>query len=314
MDGFAPSLGQAPPFGAAKAGLTPKPHHAQQPRVALRGSFRLRLASTCRSRSGATTDPHAAIREYRQARALTLPARSACCRPSEDQAHEPVDQLLDWRLVGARGHLGSETVDNLGADGGDPRGPDGRPVRRSRFHLSHTPNVGGPRQALEPTAAESHPPQRPALRGVRPALAATTEAAPAACRARPAAASVAPVVATSSITSSRTPGSGLRDTNSGPRARSARERPVWAAPEERTRSRRAGRPSSRATARARSSAWSKPRSRALARVVGGQVTASRDIGPAPTSARTAPATAAASQPSPARALRYLRRAPPSPPA
>ena len=28
------------------AGLTPKPHHAQQPLVALRGSFRLRLAST----------------------------------------------------------------------------------------------------------------------------------------------------------------------------------------------------------------------------------------------------------------------------
>ncbi len=32
------------------AGLTPKPHHARQPRVALRGSFRLRLASTCNHR------------------------------------------------------------------------------------------------------------------------------------------------------------------------------------------------------------------------------------------------------------------------
>jgi hypothetical protein len=32
------------------AGLTPKPHHAQQQRVALRGSFRLRLASTCNHR------------------------------------------------------------------------------------------------------------------------------------------------------------------------------------------------------------------------------------------------------------------------
>src|SRR5664280_3004977 len=36
--------------GATRAGLTPKPHHAQQPRVALRGSFRLRLASTCNHR------------------------------------------------------------------------------------------------------------------------------------------------------------------------------------------------------------------------------------------------------------------------
>jgi hypothetical protein len=32
------------------AGLTPKPHHARQQRVALRGSFRLRLASTCNHR------------------------------------------------------------------------------------------------------------------------------------------------------------------------------------------------------------------------------------------------------------------------
>jgi hypothetical protein len=35
---------------ARRAGLTPKPHHARQPRVALRGSFRLRLASTCNHR------------------------------------------------------------------------------------------------------------------------------------------------------------------------------------------------------------------------------------------------------------------------
>ncbi len=33
-----------------RAGLTSKPHHARQPRVALRGSFRLRLASTCNHR------------------------------------------------------------------------------------------------------------------------------------------------------------------------------------------------------------------------------------------------------------------------
>ncbi len=36
--------------GTRRAGLTPKPHHAQRPRVALRGSFRLRLASTCNHR------------------------------------------------------------------------------------------------------------------------------------------------------------------------------------------------------------------------------------------------------------------------
>src|SRR5437867_3338816 len=32
--------------GPPEAGLTSKPHHAQRPTVALRGSFRLRLAST----------------------------------------------------------------------------------------------------------------------------------------------------------------------------------------------------------------------------------------------------------------------------
>ena len=41
-----PSLQPGPPVGPGRAGLTSKPHHAQQPRVALRGSFRLRLAST----------------------------------------------------------------------------------------------------------------------------------------------------------------------------------------------------------------------------------------------------------------------------
>ena len=35
-----------------RAGLTPKPHHAHQPRVGLRGSFRPRLASTFNHRPG----------------------------------------------------------------------------------------------------------------------------------------------------------------------------------------------------------------------------------------------------------------------
>ena len=37
------------------AGLTPKPHHAQQPKVALRGSLRLRLASTFNHRPAGTS-------------------------------------------------------------------------------------------------------------------------------------------------------------------------------------------------------------------------------------------------------------------
>ena len=46
--GLAPSPGRVAPPGA---GLTSKPHHAQRPTVALRGSFRLRLASTTERRS-----------------------------------------------------------------------------------------------------------------------------------------------------------------------------------------------------------------------------------------------------------------------
>ena len=46
----APSPPRAHGGRRRRAGLTPKPHHAQQPRVALRGSFRLRLASTCNHR------------------------------------------------------------------------------------------------------------------------------------------------------------------------------------------------------------------------------------------------------------------------
>ena len=55
--------GRLRPFSAGprqpaprRAGLTSKSHHAQQPRVALRGSFRLRLASTCNHRPGRS--PH----------------------------------------------------------------------------------------------------------------------------------------------------------------------------------------------------------------------------------------------------------------
>src|SRR5439155_6290123 len=41
----------------AEAGLTSKSHHARRPRLALRGSFRLRLASTTGDDPRATTDP-----------------------------------------------------------------------------------------------------------------------------------------------------------------------------------------------------------------------------------------------------------------
>ena len=50
-------LPPAPTIGSGWAGLTPKPHHAQQPKVALRGSFRLRLASTCNHRPARGPSP-----------------------------------------------------------------------------------------------------------------------------------------------------------------------------------------------------------------------------------------------------------------
>src|SRR3984885_15250967 len=43
--------------GTRRAGLTSKPHHAQRPQVALRGSFRLRLASTCNHRPARSPAP-----------------------------------------------------------------------------------------------------------------------------------------------------------------------------------------------------------------------------------------------------------------
>ncbi len=43
--------------GTRRAGLTSKPHHAQRPQVALRGSFRLRLASTCNHRPARSPPP-----------------------------------------------------------------------------------------------------------------------------------------------------------------------------------------------------------------------------------------------------------------
>ena len=55
--GHASLLLHAAPCGGAWAGLTSKPHHAQQPRVALRGSFRLRLASTFNHRPAPGLEP-----------------------------------------------------------------------------------------------------------------------------------------------------------------------------------------------------------------------------------------------------------------
>ena len=45
-----------------RAGLTSKPHHARQPRVALRGSFCLRLASTCNHRPTGVSRSQASVR------------------------------------------------------------------------------------------------------------------------------------------------------------------------------------------------------------------------------------------------------------
>jgi len=76
-----------------EAGLTSKPRHARRPRVALRGSFRPRLASTTGGRPRATTDPDEGPVEYRQvdgcagasvqppaARRATLPGRAGSRR------------------------------------------------------------------------------------------------------------------------------------------------------------------------------------------------------------------------------------------
>jgi hypothetical protein len=58
---LAPSPSRADPAGA---GLTSKPHHARRPIVALRGSFRLRLASTTGELPRATTVPGRSVTEY----------------------------------------------------------------------------------------------------------------------------------------------------------------------------------------------------------------------------------------------------------
>lgn len=87
--------------------------------------------------------------------------------------------------------------------------------------------------------------------------------------------SVEPVVTTSSTTRTHRPSRPGRATNSGASSRrSARLRPVWVDDDSRSRSRRDGTPSWRATARANNSPWSKPRSRRRRPLVGAQVTRS----------------------------------------
>ena len=63
-DGLAPSPG---PVARPGAGLTSKPRHARRPTVALRGSFRPRLASTTGEDPRATTDPVESPFEYSHA-------------------------------------------------------------------------------------------------------------------------------------------------------------------------------------------------------------------------------------------------------
>src|SRR5205085_12320312 len=65
-----------------EAGLTSKPHHAQRPRVALRGSFRLRLASTTGDDPRATTDPDESPTEYSERVSGRIsPERPSAIRP-----------------------------------------------------------------------------------------------------------------------------------------------------------------------------------------------------------------------------------------
>src|SRR5438477_12093761 len=76
---LAPSPDRIAPIGA---GLTSKPHHAQRPRVALRGSFRLRLASTTGDDPRATTDPDESPVEYSErVPRLISPERPSAIRP-----------------------------------------------------------------------------------------------------------------------------------------------------------------------------------------------------------------------------------------
>src|SRR5919201_3619844 len=59
-------IADAHPLPVLGAGLTSKPLHARRPRVALRGSFRPRLASTTGVDPRATTDPDGSTLEYRR--------------------------------------------------------------------------------------------------------------------------------------------------------------------------------------------------------------------------------------------------------
>src|SRR5947209_10975459 len=69
VDTFHPFSAPDRPPARRRAGLTPKPHHAQQPRVALRGSFRLRLASTCNHRPA--RDPWGSVLRWANMTAAT---------------------------------------------------------------------------------------------------------------------------------------------------------------------------------------------------------------------------------------------------
>ena len=75
--------------GTPRAGLTPKPHHAQQPVVALRGSFRLRLASTCN---------HRPARSSRQ----TVYVRGLPLSLAPPRVHEVATWVSHARNTGAR--------------------------------------------------------------------------------------------------------------------------------------------------------------------------------------------------------------------
>src|SRR4029453_6951778 len=86
-----------------EAGLTSKPRHAQRPRVALRGSFRPRLAATTGDGLPATPDPGEAPPEYRHQASSLRTLRNMLERlppgalRSLPPVATPAPQRLPWR-------------------------------------------------------------------------------------------------------------------------------------------------------------------------------------------------------------------------
>ena len=145
------------------AGLTSKPRHAQRPRVALRGSFRPRLASTTGDGPRATTDPDEGPDEYRHVGPSRRSARAATT--SDHLRRAALEQHLG---AGGRGRPGREhVVDEQHVSG------DGRPIAHGE-RATHRGTPRRPRLAWPAVLDESR--RRRSLRAGRPSSRPTTTA------------------------------------------------------------------------------------------------------------------------------------------